>query len=158
MVGREKRIGLPKSCGKVRKIFFLKSGAPFVAQWKQIWLGTMGLRVQSLVSLSGLRIEHCHELWCRSQMRLRPCIAGAVVQADSYSSSSTLSLGTSICCGPKKTYTHTHTHTHTHKYTQMELPPISSLAIPTACGSSQARDRTCTTAATQATEVTMLDS
>ena len=31
-------------------------GVPFVAQQKQIRLGTMGLQVQSLASLSGLRI------------------------------------------------------------------------------------------------------
>jgi len=33
-----------------------------VAQQKQIWVGTMRLRVQSLASLSGLRIQCCHEL------------------------------------------------------------------------------------------------
>ena len=38
-------------------------------------------------------------------MRLRSCVAVAVVQAGSNSSDSTPSLGTSICCGydPKKT-------------------------------------------------------
>ena len=30
----------------------------------------MRTRVPSLASLSGLRICHCRELWCRSQMRL----------------------------------------------------------------------------------------
>ena len=39
--------------------------------------------VQSLLLLSGLRIQHCHELWCRSQTGLGPCIAVAVVQAGS---------------------------------------------------------------------------
>ena len=34
-----------------------------MAQQKRIWLGTMKLQVQSLASLSGLRIWHCHELW-----------------------------------------------------------------------------------------------
>ena len=55
--------------------------------------------------LSGLRIRRCCELWCRSQVRLRPGIAVAVVQTRGYSSDSTSSLGTSICCGcgPKKT-------------------------------------------------------
>ena len=45
--------------------------------------------VGSLASLSGLRIQRGRELWCRLQMWLR----------------STLSLGTSLCCGrgPKKT-------------------------------------------------------
>ena len=50
--------------------------------------------------LSGLRIWRCCELWGR----LQTCIAVAVVQAGSYSSDSTPSLGTSTCrgCGPKK--------------------------------------------------------
>ena len=61
----------------------------------------MRLRVRSLAPLSGLRIQHCHELWCRSQTG----IAVAVVQAGSYSSVLTPSLGTSRCyqCSPKKT-------------------------------------------------------
>ena len=33
-------------------------------------LGSMKMQVQSLTSLRGLRIGHCHELWCRSQMWL----------------------------------------------------------------------------------------
>ena len=40
-------------------------GVPFVAQQKEIWLGTMRLRDWSLASLSGLRIQRCSELWCR---------------------------------------------------------------------------------------------
>ena len=36
-----------------------------MVQWKQIQLGTMRLWAQSLASLSGLRIWHCCELWCR---------------------------------------------------------------------------------------------
>ena len=46
-------------------------GVPVVAQRKRIQLGTVRLRVRSLASLSGLRIRHCCELWCRSQMWLR---------------------------------------------------------------------------------------
>ena len=42
-------------------------GIPVVEQWKRIQLGTMKLRVLSLASLSGLSIQHCCELWCRSQ-------------------------------------------------------------------------------------------
>ena len=45
-------------------------GVPIVAQWKQIQLETMRLWVQSLASISGLRIQRCCELWCRSQMGL----------------------------------------------------------------------------------------
>ena len=36
-----------------------------MAQWHQTQLVSMRTQVQSLVSLSGLRIWHCHELWCR---------------------------------------------------------------------------------------------
>ena len=54
-------------------------------QWKQSKVGTMRLRVWSLVSLSGLRIWHCCELWCKLQMRLRSGVAVAVVQAGSNS-------------------------------------------------------------------------
>ena len=71
--------------------------------YQQTRLASMKTRVQSLGSLSGLRIWHCHELWCRLQMRLGSCVAVAVAQAGGYGSSWTLSLGTSICYtfGPK---------------------------------------------------------
>ena len=49
-----------------------------MAQQKQIQLGTIRLPVRSLALPSGLRIWHCCELWCRSQMRLRSGIAAAV--------------------------------------------------------------------------------
>ena len=62
-------------------------------------LGTMRLRVPSLALLSGLRIQHCCELQCRSQTRLVFDVAVAVVQASSCSSHSIPSLGTSICHG-----------------------------------------------------------
>ena len=50
--------------------------------------------------LSALRIQRCHELWCRSQMWLESCVA----EAGGCSSNSTPSLGASIChgCSPKK--------------------------------------------------------
>ena len=65
----------------------------------------MKTRVQSLASLSGLRIWRCLELWSRSQTQLGSQVTVAVAQASSYSSNSTPSLGTSICwrCGPKET-------------------------------------------------------
>ena len=44
---------------------------------KPIWLGTMKLQVWSLASLSGLRVWHCHELWCKLQSWLRSGIAVA---------------------------------------------------------------------------------
>ena len=75
------------------------------------------MQVWSLASFSGLRIQRCHELWCRSQMQLRSCVAVAVAVAvaGSLSSNLTPSLGTSICygCGPKMTTTATTTTTKT---------------------------------------------
>ena len=62
------------------------------------------VQVQSLALLSGLGIRCCCELRCKSQTWLRSCVVVAVAVAGSYSSDSTPSLGTSICCGcgPKK--------------------------------------------------------
>ena len=56
-------------------------------------------QVQSLTSLSRLRIQCCHELWCRSQTQLRFGVAVAVVWAGGYSSDSTPRPGVSICHG-----------------------------------------------------------
>ena len=70
-----------------------------MAQWKRIWLVSMRTQVRSLASLSGLRIWHCRELWCGSQMLLGSGVTVAMVQASSYSSNLTPSLGISICCG-----------------------------------------------------------
>ena len=60
----------------------------------------MRLRVRSLALLSGLRIRCCRELRCRSQTRLRFCVA----VASSCSSDSASSQDTSICrrCGHEK--------------------------------------------------------
>ena len=62
------------------------------------------IRVVFMVPLHGLRILHCRELWCRLQMQLGSHVAVAVVEASSYSSNSTPSLGTATCrpCIPKK--------------------------------------------------------
>ena len=82
---------------------------PVMAQRKQIQGGTMRLEIQSLASLSGLRIRGCCELWCRLQTWFGSgaavAVAVAVAVAGSYSSDSTPSLGISICrrCSPKKT-------------------------------------------------------
>ena len=64
---------------------------------------SMRMQVRSLASFT-VRIQRCHELWCRSQVWLRSGIAVAVVQAGSCSLDSTSRLRTSIChgCGPKK--------------------------------------------------------
>ena len=77
----------------------IRVGVPIVAQQKQIQLVSMRMLVQSLTPLSGLRIQHCHKLWCSSQAWLGSHVGGAVVQASSCSPSSTPSLGNSICCG-----------------------------------------------------------
>ena len=65
---------------------------------------SMRMWVQSLASISGLRMQHCCKLWCRLQMQLGSGVAMTVVQACSGSSNSTPSPGTSMCyrCGPKR--------------------------------------------------------
>ena len=67
-------------------------------------IASIRTQVQSLASLSRLRIWYCCELWCRSQMHLRSYVAVTVVQAGSYSFDLTPTPGTSVCCwcGPKK--------------------------------------------------------
>ena len=44
---------------------------------------TRNHEVPSLVSLSGLRIWHCGELWCRLQVQLGSCVAVVVAGASS---------------------------------------------------------------------------
>ena len=57
-----------------------------------------------LASLSGSRIQHCCEPWCRSQTQLVFALLWAVVQAGISSSDLTPTLGTSMCqgCSHKK--------------------------------------------------------
>ena len=71
-----------------------------MAQQKQIRLGTMRWQVQSLASLSELRIWRYCELWCTLQTWLESCIAVAMVAA----LIQPLARDASICrgCGPKK--------------------------------------------------------
>ena len=74
----------------------------------------------------GLRIWHCGELWCRSQMRLGSRVAVAMPQADSYGSDSTPSLGTSkrCWCGPQEN--------NNNNTTTTDMGPVLSvtLAVP----------------------------
>ena len=93
-------------------------GVPIVVQRKRILPVSMRMQVRPLALLSGLRIQRCHERWCRSQMRLRCPTAVAVAVAGSWSSDSTPSLGASIYCGcgPKKQKTNKQTK-KPHKYT-----------------------------------------
>ena len=57
---------------------FFKLGVPVMAQWKRSCLASMGTQGPSLASLRGLRIWHCRELRCRSQMRLGSGVAVAL--------------------------------------------------------------------------------
>ena len=50
-----------------------------MVQGKRIRLVSMRMRVRSLALLSGFRIRHRHELWCRSQTRLGSGVAVALV-------------------------------------------------------------------------------
>ena len=95
-----KRINSPSK----RKIF------PKFPSWlrgNRFWLVTMRTWVRPLALISGLGIRHCCELWCRLHTQLGSRVAVAVVQASSYSSNLTTSLGNSIChgYGPKNTST-----------------------------------------------------
>ena len=56
---------------------WITSGVPSMTQRKWIQIGTMRLGVQSLASLSGLRIRCCCELWYWSQTRLGSQVAVA---------------------------------------------------------------------------------
>ena len=66
----------PTGVATVRKA---PEGVTVVAQPCGIRLGSMRTQVRSLVSLSGLRISCCCELWRRSQMCLPSGVAVAVV-------------------------------------------------------------------------------
>ena len=69
-------VGLSQS--RISSLKKPKCGAPVVAQWKRIRLGTMRLQVRSLASLSGLRIWRCRELSCGLQTRFGSSIAVAL--------------------------------------------------------------------------------
>ena len=71
-----------QSIQKNPQVFIVKNkleGVPVMAQLKQIRLGTVRLWVQSLASLSGLRIGHFCELWFRLQTWLGSGNAVALV-------------------------------------------------------------------------------
>lgn len=58
--------------------FKTRREVPVMAQWKLIWLVSMRTQVRSLALLSGLRIQHRCELWCRPQTWLKSGVAVAV--------------------------------------------------------------------------------
>ena len=60
----------PTIMEKIKIILKSFIGVPIMAQQKWIWLASMRTQVQSLALLSRLRIQHCHELWCRSKTQL----------------------------------------------------------------------------------------
>ena len=57
-----------------------KIGVPFIAQWFKNPTRILRMQVWSLASLSGLRIQHYCELWCRLQTWLRSRVAVPVVK------------------------------------------------------------------------------
>ena len=66
----------------IQKAHFIKGTfleVPVVAQWKGIQLVSMRIWIQSLASLSGSGIRHCHELWGRLRTQLRSHVAVAAV-------------------------------------------------------------------------------
>ena len=76
-----------------------------------MWLGelrtstvSLRMRVRSLALLSGLRLQCCLKLLCKSQVQLRFGVAVDVAYAGSCSSDLTSSPGTPMCCrfGHKK--------------------------------------------------------
>ena len=69
--GREERNKKRKKKNRKRN----STGIPAVIQRKRIWLASMRTQIWSL---SGLRIWHCHEQWCRSQTWFRSQVAVAV--------------------------------------------------------------------------------
>ena len=66
------------------------SGIPVVAQWQWIRPVSMRTQVRSPVLLSGLRLQHCRELWCRLQMQLGSRVAVSTMQASNCCSNLTL--------------------------------------------------------------------
>ena len=62
------------------------------------------MQVRTLASLSGLRIRHCREVWCRSQMQPGFFIAEALEEASSWSSIGPLAWEPPYAseCSPKK--------------------------------------------------------
>ena len=90
----------------------------------------MRTQVQSLALLSGLRIQRCHELWCRSQMWLRSDISVAV--AGSNSSNLTPRLGISIChrCSLKKAKKKRQKAHYSLSFPRPKLPHLQHMEIP----------------------------
>ena len=78
---------------------------PIMVQRERIRLGTMRLWVPSLVQLSGLRIQHCGELWCRCRCSSDPVLLWLWHRPAAIAPIRPRAWGSSIChrCGPEKT-------------------------------------------------------
>ena len=70
-----------------------------MAQGLQTQLVYLGMQVQSLAALRGVRIWRCRELWGGSWTPLGTCVAVAVVEAGSCSSYLTSGLRMSCAAG-----------------------------------------------------------
>ena len=74
-----------------------------MAQRKQTQLVSMRIQVQSLASLSGLRMQHGHELWCRLQTQLKSGVTVAVARLAALAPIRPLAWEHPYAaCGPKK--------------------------------------------------------
>ena len=75
----------------------------------------MRMRVQSLTSLSELRIWHCHKLlWLWYRLAVAALI-GPLAWEPPYAA------GTALKSAHTDTHTHTDTQTHTHTHTKIEV-------------------------------------
>ena len=82
-----------------------------MVQQKRIQLGDMRSWVQSLASLSGLRIWRCFELWYRSQTWLGSQVAVAVCRPVATALIRPLAWEPPHAMGAALKSTHTHIHT-----------------------------------------------
>ena len=93
--------------GSIEFAYFKKEiwAIPIVAfaQWVKKLKESTRMLVQSLATISGLRMQHCFRVYQTSKMCLRTNVVMAVAQANTWSSDLTPSSGTSICqCGCEK--------------------------------------------------------
>lgn len=87
--------------GSIAFAYFKKEiwAIPIVAfaQWVKNLKESTRMLIQSLATISGLRMQHCFRVYQTSKMSLRTNVVMAVAQANTWSSDLTPSSGTSIC-------------------------------------------------------------